>query len=183
MTCHIIIVLGNSRKEIRDERVNRAIEYYNQINKKVSAWDEEYDTYLVFSGGNNGALKMKEYALKIGIWSKYILTEENSKNTNENIEFSKKLIEQKFIYKNDNYIKDITICTSAFHLQRSIIIANRVLGQYKLNFICPNEEFSLERAIKEYNSILQMLASDKELRKNKQKKTYWLTGTEQWRIK
>ncbi len=121
-----IIILGsglikNKISPLLKNRVDTAINLYKdnqKINKNIK---------LVLSGGKgrdekiSEAQAMKEYLLSIGIDENHILTEDKSKNTSENMLFSKKLIE------NDTNKEDYTcvFTTSNYHTLRASIYARR----------------------------------------------------------
>jgi uncharacterized SAM-binding protein YcdF (DUF218 family) len=146
----IIIVLGNRNKIIMEKRVNRAIEYFKTAEEaSISDYTgkKEIKRYILFSGGSSdgkskpeGAIMMRDYSSKL-IDEKFILVEDKSKDTIENLEFSKKLIEEMFL-EPFGYKPPITICTSSFHIKRTIILAKLILNGYPLKFIHTNETIS-----------------------------------------
>lgn len=109
---------GEELSQTLKGRVKKAVKYINNI---------EEDMYIVLSGGQgegesiSEALAMKRYLIEHGINEKQIILEDKSTNTKENLEFSKKIIEER---ENKN-IKDIevTIITTDFHAFRSNMLA------------------------------------------------------------
>ncbi len=111
-----IVVLGAQVKEngpsaVTKWRLEAAIDYLNA----------NPETIAVVSGGQGmnepapEAVVMKKYMTEKGIDESRILTEERSRNTAENIEFSAKL----FDIENDS----IGIVTNNFHVYRGVAIA------------------------------------------------------------
>ena len=122
-----LIVLGCGLKEdgsptpLLKGRVDRAISFYHkqkQVNDK--------DIYFIPSGGQGAneviseAESMKRYLIDQGIDEKYIIKEDKSTNTYENMKFSKEIIKD---YSND--IK-VAFSTTNYHVFRSGVFANKV---------------------------------------------------------
>ena len=63
---------------------------------------------------------MKDYLVEKGIDESLIITEDKSTNTNENIIYSKEIIEEK---TSKDY--DVVIITNGFHCFRSKLLANK----------------------------------------------------------
>ena len=86
---------------------------------------ENPDTPVVVSGGQGSdeiiseAQCMKEYLVKRGISEERIYMEDKSASTEENLEFSKELIEK------EGLCRDITIVTDGYHQFRAEILAER----------------------------------------------------------
>ena len=150
-----IIVLGNSDKNIIHKRVDTAIEYYNSyIDDVRMACDsgvkhvEEYaymshpEVYFIFTGNNNEAVKMRDYAVSKKIQyisDKNIIIEPFAKSTVENMLYSKKIIKN-IIGDCTINICDVVICTSRFHIHRSKVIANDVFKGYNIYYKYPKDE-------------------------------------------
>ena len=112
-----IIVLGCGLRKGKEVtpllagRVDRAIRLYRKAPQR---------SYLVMSGGQGDdeeiseAAAMKNYALSRGIEENHILLEENSVNTEENMAFSKKLIESHCPFK-----CKISYATNRYHQFRA----------------------------------------------------------------
>lgn len=121
-----VIILGCSISKnghllpLLKARVNRAIHF---------AWEQEIDTekpaWYIPSGGKGADEIMSEgsamefYLLSHGAEEVEVFPEKNSKNTQENFAFSKKII--------DAIMKDakVSYCTTNFHVFRSGILAQR----------------------------------------------------------
>ncbi|MGC6768609.1 YdcF family protein [Enterococcus sp. LJL128] len=116
-TQHYIIVLGagllngKTVPPLLGKRIERGIQFYQ---KQKQATD--VPPKLLMSGGKGDdehlaeSLAMKQYALEKGIPEEDILVEANSKNTLENMKFSKEIMEQDFggtsyqaIFTTNNY--------------------------------------------------------------------------------
>ena len=123
-----IIVLGSGLIDgktvppLLGKRIDRAISFY-----KAQLKETMHPLKLVMSGGKGDdehlpeSVAMKNYALEKGIPAEDILIEINSKNTLENMIFSKKIIENQFGTTNYNVI----FTTNNFHLFRSGLFARK----------------------------------------------------------
>ena len=117
------LINGEEVSALLAGRINKAIEIYNrQLKRKKGA------PILIMSGGQGNDEKipegqaMKEYALQQGIPEKYILVEDKSKNTYENMLFSKQLIEAR---EKDINKLHILFSTTNYHVFRAGIYAKR----------------------------------------------------------
>lgn len=108
-------VYGETPSSMLSSRVNIAYEYMK----------ENPDTVAVLSGGQgkdediSEAECMKRILIKKGIDGNRLFIEDKSTNTNQNIEFSAKIIQENRLSKN------VVIATSDFHLKRSTMIAEK----------------------------------------------------------
>lgn len=86
---------------------------------------ENPDTYAIVSGGQGAnelvseASAMRDYLVKKGISPDRIFLEEHSTNTEENINFSSKIL------KNNGSSQEAVIATSSFHQMRAALYAQR----------------------------------------------------------
>lgn len=109
---------GEKLSQTLEKRVEKAIKYINSVDK---------DMYIILSGGKgedediSEALAMKRYLVDKGIKEELLILEDKSTNTKENLEFSKKIIEEKENKDIENI--NITIVTTDFHAFRSNMIA------------------------------------------------------------
>lgn len=168
---NIIIILGNSRPEILNKRLNRGIEEFNKIKHPYEDDEEVYGihNYIFLSGGgrgikvNNKMYKneseyMFEYVSKI-IDPKYIVTENISNSTVENLINCFNIILKKYP-SHDIFSSsiNITICTSSYHLKRTIVLAKLLNKEgFNLKFIHTNEIISEEenkRELKHLDSFM-----------------------------
>lgn len=110
------------------QRLDATLEYVNEQDNNVN---------IIVSGGQgkgediSEALAMKKYLTSKGINENNIIMEDKSTTTNENLKFSKNIIEE-ITQKTIEQI-DVTIITSDFHTYRSSKIANK-LGYKKPKF-------------------------------------------------
>lgn len=114
------LVNGNQVSNLLASRINRAIQFSL---RQVAAGKKQ--PKIIMSGGKNGKEKVSEasamanYAVMHGIDPEYILLEDNSSNTEENMIFSRELASQDF--GSDNF--KATFFTSNYHLFRSALYA------------------------------------------------------------
>lgn len=142
---HVVIVLGNTSKEVMRKRVKRAVKEFNHISQTET-------TYLLLSGGVSKpteAEQMKDIAMDMGIPSEFILTEEYSTNTISNIKLCKKYLEVNFMEK-----PVVTICTSAFHIKRTLVLTKMFMGEYDTRFVHTKEDVTDEEYEREEKNIL-----------------------------
>lgn len=123
-----IIVLGSGLIDgktvppLLGKRIDKAIQFY-----KAQSRATLHPIKLVMSGGKGDdehlaeSVAMKDYALEKGIPDEDILVEANSKNTLENMLFSKEIIESNFTNKDYKAI----FTTNNFHLFRAGIFARK----------------------------------------------------------
>ncbi|NRV17758.1 uncharacterized SAM-binding protein YcdF (DUF218 family) [Clostridium beijerinckii] len=100
-------------------RLDAALEYIKEDNCR----------FIVLSGGQGSDEKlpeshaMKKYLLNRGVDEEKVIIEDNSRNTDENLKFSKAKIEENSGKPLDKF--NIKIVTSDFHALRSSILAKR----------------------------------------------------------
>ncbi len=163
----IIIILGNRTPNIMRKRVLKALEHFKETPSQVYSeltGTVEIIKYLLFSGGSNdgisepkGAIMMYDYALKQGVEKKYCILEKVSRNTVENLWFSKNIIEE--INKTLDYKPQITICTSTFHMKRTVVLAKLIFNEYQLKFVHTQEQVSDEDYTREMQILNNILDS------------------------
>ena len=128
-----VIVLGAGVKGEKPsltlmQRLDKTIEYVN---------NQEKESKIIVSGGQgrgediSEAQAMKKYLVNNGIKEELIIMEDKSTSTNENLIFSKAIIES--YTKSDIGDINIKIITSDFHAFRSNMIAKK-LGYRNITF-------------------------------------------------
>lgn len=116
------LINGESVSKLLANRIDIAINFYNKQKKKTGTTPK-----LVLSGGQGSdekiseALAMQVYALSKGIPPEDTLLEERSTNTNENMRFSKEVIQKE---SREGAYKAV-YATNNFHLLRAGIYARR----------------------------------------------------------
>jgi uncharacterized SAM-binding protein YcdF (DUF218 family) len=164
MNQNIIIVLGNSNPEIRTRRITRSIEEFRRLPNPFINEDTHEEFILskiLFSGGygkcsvSSEAELMKKEAIELGLHERFIYVEEKSKNTIENLSFSKKIIDYMYLKPTFHLTTPtVTICTSTFHIKRSMILTKLLFGEvYPLRFIHTNEKVEDKLQNKEWNTL------------------------------
>lgn len=114
-----VIVLGAG---IRGDRVSVPLAY--RLNKAVSYYEKNPDAVIVVTGGKGfqesvtEAYAMKKYLVGRGVDPEKIIMEDRATSTNENMRFSKEILDKHF---NGKY-KSVVI-TNNFHVYRSVMIA------------------------------------------------------------
>jgi uncharacterized SAM-binding protein YcdF (DUF218 family) len=148
---NIILILGNSNPEILNKRLDRGIKEFYKLKNPYE--DEEIvfgiNTLIILSG-KGAVIKVdnKVYATEADymyeyvsqkVNKKYILIENLSNNTIENLVNSFNILSK--LYKDSLFNRiNITICTSSFHLKRTIVLS-KILNKdnYTLKYIHTNE--------------------------------------------
>lgn len=162
---NIIIVIGCSDLNTLYKRMNKAIDEFKSSTYEY--FSDIYNTniilkYLILSGGLSNKKSfikseiMEEYALSLGIDKKFIIKDTKSNTTYElfkNIKYILGLSDISRIFQN----KNITICTSSYHLRRCILLSNFLLKDYKINYIQTDEEITKDREELENSYIIQIL--------------------------
>lgn len=119
-----IIVLGSgllNGKEVTPLLASR-------VDKSIEAYFENEGSTLVLSGGQgpdediSESQAMKNYALSKGVPEQAILMEDKSVNTEENLLFSKKLIDAKQSGAQEN----ILVVTTSYHVLRALLLAKNL---------------------------------------------------------
>ena len=120
---HYIIVLGCG---ILGEKMTPLLR--NRVDKGISLLEKNPDAKLVLSGGMGPgesiteAECMKRYILSKGISASRILIEDQSKNTYENLLFSKAKIEE----DSSEEKPSLAIVTTSYHVFRALILAKKL---------------------------------------------------------
>lgn len=120
--CDAVIVLGSG---LFGDTVSLNLQY--RLDRAIEYLKEHPNTLVVVSGGQGTnelipeAVAMKKYLVERGIDENMIIEENQSTNTNENFEFSKKILDEKF--GRTDYV--VAYVTSNFHVFRSGQIAKR----------------------------------------------------------
>ncbi len=111
-----IIVLGAQIKEN-----GPAVALARRLDAATAYLEENPDTLCVVSGGQGvnepvtEASGMRDYLLRKGIAAERIISEDQSHNTQQNLEFSRRLVPEN--------VKKVGIVTSSFHVYRSVRLA------------------------------------------------------------
>jgi uncharacterized SAM-binding protein YcdF (DUF218 family) len=154
MATTFIIVLGNSNPKYYEERVNRGMESF------IKLYNQDNKTYVIMTGGNNESKKMKEYAVKTygEMYASCILEETKSINTYQNLTFSKQIIESMCLFYS------VIVCTSTFHIDRSLVLAHLVFPKQPIRTIhtrSPIPEDRREREKMLLANLLEMIILNK----------------------
>jgi uncharacterized SAM-binding protein YcdF (DUF218 family) len=135
-----IVVLGgivNTKLTIEHDSLNFG-RNSERLLEMVKIASQKEKIKIIFSGGNNNLIRnqtkeadlIKKYLTEMGIDISNILFENQSRNTYENLVFSKRLVQPK---EKENWV----LITSAFHMNRSLMIAKKIkwdLKPYPVDF-------------------------------------------------
>jgi uncharacterized SAM-binding protein YcdF (DUF218 family) len=134
----VAIVLGAA---ISDGEVSPV--YRERINHAINLYEEGTVDYIILTGGfGDGSFKSdsqvaKEYALSQGIPEESILIEEKSNITEENLEFSKEIMDE-------NNLKTAIIVSDPLHMKRSMLMAE----DYNINALSSPTTTSMYKSLK-----------------------------------
>eukprot|EP00164_Ancoracysta_twista_P001815 GFYU01002384.1.p1 GENE.GFYU01002384.1~~GFYU01002384.1.p1 ORF type:complete len:191 (-),score=17.73 GFYU01002384.1:394-966(-) len=156
-----IIVLGNSDPDISKRRVDRAVEeFYKSPHENVDPVTKcrTRRKILLFSGAccSNGSgmyvpgsrkvkakvaegTMMMQHARKQGVDDWFMYAETESRTTMENLSNCKALIESLYPQPMEGGSTRLTICTSTFHVKRTMVLSQYLLPQYQTRFIHTRE--------------------------------------------
>lgn len=115
-----VVVLGAG---IRGDKVSYALKY--RLDKAIEYHHNNPDAIIVVSGGQGAqesvteAYAMEKYLTQNGVDKKCIIKEEKSTSTNENMRFSKAILDE--IFHKDYRI---VVITNNFHIYRGVRIAH-----------------------------------------------------------
>ena len=157
-----IIVLGNSKKEIWQPRVDAAVQHFFSKPRQIYCeyTHETINTCRIILTGKGKtkteAQQMKNYILeKYSISNELLIIEDQSLNTLENLQYSKKIIDQISYFTKPT----ITICTSTFHIYRSMTLAKFIFDQYPQSYIHTDEKCNKSQLEQEMNYLYNFLHS------------------------
>ncbi len=114
-----VVVLGAG---IRGDRVTLPLKY--RLDKAIEYHKKNPDALIVVSGGQGfqetvtEAYAMEKYLLEHGVYKDKIIKEEKATSTNENMRFSKQILDEHF---DKEY--HIAVITNNFHIYRGVSIA------------------------------------------------------------
>jgi|TARA_B100001971_G_C18130716_1_gene504664 uncharacterized SAM-binding protein YcdF (DUF218 family) len=117
-------------------RVEKGVELYKDRQARKLVMSGAYGFWLDWLKKvpvKHESVAMKEYAISLGVPSDAILIEDQSKDTLGNAYFTKINVLEKYSWK------DVVVVTSEFHIPRTKIVFDVVLGpDYKINYV-PSE--------------------------------------------
>jgi len=151
-----------------EKRVNRAIKEFNKTPQLVDPDTglNHYNIQLLFSGGSSdgvskpeGSIMMEEYALTQGIKKECMFVEDKSRTTVENLEFSKKIIEDFCPFNTLGWWRpEIVICTSSYHIRRATVLAKLIMPLFdKISFIHTEEVVTQEQQDHEWSLLFNYI--------------------------
>lgn len=111
------IILGYS---VEDDQPTPA--FQERIHHGIRLYEQGYVRYLIFTGGIgegdtvSEAQAAKEYALSLGVPEDVILVEDQSRITEENLEFSKVIMEQ-------HGLNTALLVSDPLHMKRAMLMA------------------------------------------------------------
>tara|TARA_Y100000389_G_scaffold49463_4_gene45180 strand:- start:2773 stop:3288 length:516 start_codon:yes stop_codon:yes gene_type:complete len=160
-----IIVLGNRTQDIMEKRVLRALkEFYGSPYEYIEPPNSLPTKMLLFSGGSSdgvsnpeGAVMMHDFALTKGVDEKFVVVEDKSRTTVENLVNCKEILERYHRYHHLGCRPTITICTSTFHIRRAIVLSKLILPEYELSFIHTEEKVPENIQRHEWNLLVRYL--------------------------
>ena len=135
---NVAIVLGAS---VWEDGVSPV--YRERINHAITLYKDGFVDYIILTGGfGEGSYKSdsqvaKEYALSQGIPEERLLIEEKSTITEENLEFSKEVMEE-------NDLETAIVVSDPLHMKRSMLMAE----DYNINALSSPTTTSMYKSLK-----------------------------------
>ena len=117
--------------------------YRERINHAIALYEDGFVDYIILTGGfGEGSYKSdsqvaKEYALSQGVPEERILIEEKSTITEENLEFSKEVMEE-------NDLETAIIVSDPLHMKRAMLMAE----DYGINAVSSPTTTSMYKSLK-----------------------------------
>ena len=137
-------ILGTTITPLLKARVDRGIKLLN----------DQKDARLILSGGQGPgedipeSQAMAEYAISQGVDPSLLVLEQKSKNTDENLRYSRKL------FREDS--KNIAVVTTRYHVFRALVLARRQNLKCKGYGSATKWYFALNATIREYIGYLSI---------------------------
>lgn len=151
-----VIVLG---AQVRGTRITNSL--HKRLEKAKEYLEANPDTIAIVSGGQgegedlSEAQCMKDYLVEQGIESDRIRMEDKSANTNENIEFSMKMIQS----ISEKAKPDIGIITNNFHVYRATAVCKKK-GYEVCGIGAPSDEILfLNYMVREFFAVVKYKAA------------------------
>lgn len=116
-----VIVLGAA---VHGDQITMPL--WHRLTAAVSYHEKNPDAYIVVTGGQGAqetvteAYAMEKYLLKRGVDADKIIKEEQATSTEENMRFSKAILDEKL---GDDY--NVAVITNHFHIYRGVAIAQK----------------------------------------------------------
>ena len=141
-----ILILGGGTNAVLTQQYNQMSlnENIERITESINLMRRFPNAKIIYSGGTHGLSKTKPkltgidvakmFYTRMGVDINQIIFEDKSRNTYENLVFSKKFIDNK---DNEKWL----LVTSAFHMKRAMSVAEKL----KLNFIPYPVDFILKK--------------------------------------
>jgi hypothetical protein len=168
-----IIVLGNSKQAVMDKRVDTAVSEFrnkyamevagkdNNVIAPISNLQNSLNAFIILTGTKRETSYMFNYATKF-LDAQYIIQENMSKNTIDNLVNCKNIIDSQN-NASFGFVPNVTICTSTFHIKRTILISKFIYtGNYNMHYIHTSEQVTPEEYARESqlaDSILNYFVS------------------------
>ncbi|MGO5072570.1 YdcF family protein [Clostridium sporogenes] len=126
-----------------------------RLDEGLRLYNEGYGKYIIVSGakgpGENisEAEAMEKYLIQKGVDKNFIILEDKSKNTLENIKFSKKKME-------DNNLKSSIIVSNKYHLKRAELLCQKegIKASYSGVFVKPHMCHEIVGFLREIPALL-----------------------------
>ncbi|EPY2283213.1 YdcF family protein [Clostridium sporogenes] len=126
-----------------------------RLDEGLRLYNEGYGKYIIVSGskgpGENisEAEAMEKYLVQKGVDKNFIILEDKSKNTLENIKFSKKKME-------DNNLKSSIIVSNKYHLKRAELLCQKegIKASYSGVFVKPHMSHEIVGFLREIPALL-----------------------------
>jgi hypothetical protein len=155
---NVVLILGIDDMIILKKRLDKAIQEYQSFQQNFHPGEGDYQNFYFMISGSKSHEYMFEYTSKY-IDPKYLIVEDKSMTTYQNLVFSFEMLENIFQSSISLYSKvNITICTSSFHIKQIILLSTLLCkGNFDFKFVHTNEPVSKSLELEEKKHIYDLL--------------------------
>lgn len=155
---NVVLLLGIDDMNLLKKRLDKAIQEYQSFQQNFHPDEGDHQNFYFMISGSKSSEYMFEYASKY-IYPKYLIVEDKSVTTYQNLVFSFEMLENIFQSSISLYSKvNITICTSSFHIKQIILLSTLLSkGNFDFKFVHTNEPVTKCLELEEKKHIYDLL--------------------------
>ena len=155
---NVVLILGIDDMDLLKKRLDKAIQQYQSFQKNLHPDEGDHQNFYFMISGSKSREYMLEYVSKY-IDPKYLIVEDKSETTYQNLVFSFEMLENIFQSSISLYTKvNIIICTSSFHIKQIILLTSLLSkGNFDFKFVHTNETVSKALELEEQKHIYNLL--------------------------
>lgn len=155
---NVILVLGIDDIILLKKRLDKAIQEYQSFQQDLHPDEGDYQNFYFMISGCKSHKYMFEYVSKY-IDPKYLIVEDKSMTTHQNLVFSFEILENIFQSSISLYSKvNIIICTCSFQIKQIILLTTLLSkGNFDFKFVHTNEPVTKCLELEEKKHIYNIL--------------------------